>query len=135
MRWRIVRLTQKTFTVSAGAIVFNQDGKILLLEHYLRPKNGWGIPGGFMNRGEQPEDAVRREIMEEVGLEIGNVKLVRAETKNRHVEFLFRAEADGEPKISSREIKTAGWFALDAMPEEMSWVQEQIIEKALKSDV
>lgn len=133
VRMRIVRTTQSTFTVSAGALITNSKNEILLLDHVLRPKNGWGIPGGFMNHGEQPEQAAAREVMEEVGLELTNVKMLRARTTGRHIEILFSAEAEGEPEVLSREIKSAGWFALDKIPAEMSAPQRYIVENHLKS--
>ena len=60
LRRRIVRLGQRRFTVTAGAFVFDDEGRILLLEHEFRPDSRWGIPGGFFNQGEQPEAAMRR---------------------------------------------------------------------------
>lgn len=127
-----VRLTQKTFTVSVGAIVTNEEGKVLLLDHVLRPASGWGMPGGFINKGEQPAEAVKREICEEIGLEIENVEIVRARTFARHVEILFRAKARGEGTVKSLEIKEVKWFAPDEMPQEMSRAQKEIIRQVLK---
>lgn len=127
-----VLLTQKTFTVSVGAIVTNDEGQVLLLDHVLRPGSGWGIPGGFINENEQPAEAVKREICEEIGLEIEHIELLQAQTTKRHVEILFRARAQGEGKIKSVEIKEVKWFALDEMPEEMSRVQKQVIKRVLK---
>lgn len=133
LRTRIVRTTQSTFTVSAGAFVTNFKNEILLLDHVLRPKNGWGIPGGFMNYGEQPEQAAAREIMEEVGLELTNIKMLRARTTGRHIEILFSAEAEGKPEVLSREIKSAGWFSIEKIPAEMSAPQKYMVENFLKS--
>src|SRR6478672_5036111 len=90
VRTYVVRATQKTFTVSVGAIVTNAEGKVLLLDHVLRPASGWGIPGGFINTGEQPAEALKRELAEEIGLEIKEVELLRVRTFHRHVEILFR---------------------------------------------
>jgi 8-oxo-dGTP diphosphatase len=58
-RWSM-RLTHTRFTVTAGAIIFNQAGEILVLKHRFRAGSGWGLPGGFLERGEQPIDALRR---------------------------------------------------------------------------
>ncbi|HEY0459389.1 MAG TPA: NUDIX domain-containing protein [Pyrinomonadaceae bacterium] len=135
LRLAIIRATQKKFTASVAAIITNMDGKVLLLEHILRPGSGWGIPGGFMNRGEQPEAAIRREISEETGLELENLKFLRVRTINRHIEMLFRAETDGTPQVLSREIKGFGWFAVEAMPEEMSSVQKATVEKVLRGEI
>jgi 8-oxo-dGTP diphosphatase len=131
LRASFVRLTQNTFTVSVGAIVTNDEGKVLLLDHVLRPGSGWGVPGGFVNTGEQPAGAVKREICEEIGLEIENVEMLRVQTINRHLEILFRARARGEGKIKSLEIKQIGWFAPEEMPEEMSRTQKQLIRQVL----
>ena len=133
VRLRIIRTTQRKFTVSVGAVVTNDRGEILLLDHVLRPAGGWGIPGGFMNHGEQPEETARREIMEETGLRIENTEIIRARTINRHIEILVRAEANGEPAVKSREIKAAGWFTLDRMPAGISRIHKELIEKIVKS--
>lgn len=133
VRTRLVRATQNAFTASAGALVTNGENKILLLDHVLRPKSGWGIPGGFMNHGEQPEQTVAREIMEEVGLEITNIKMIRVRTIGRHLEIVFSAEAEGEPEVLSREIKSAGWFSINEIPAGMNAGQRFVIENYLKS--
>jgi ADP-ribose pyrophosphatase YjhB (NUDIX family) len=113
------------------AIILNDKGEILLLDHVLRPQYGWGTPGGFINVGEQPEDAIRRELMEEVGLELRDLKLEWVRVINDHVEMIFRASGDGELKVLSAEIHSARWFALSDMPAEMSDVQKFVIKKTL----
>jgi ADP-ribose pyrophosphatase YjhB (NUDIX family) len=133
-RLKIIRATQKKFTVSVAAIVINENEEVLLLNHVLRSNLSWGIPGGFIEYGEQPEAAVRREIREETSLELENIKMIRVRTANRHVEILFRASPVGTAKAQSLEINELGWFKADAMPEKMSLVQKQIIEKALNSE-
>lgn len=132
IRLKIIRLTQMKFTVSVAAIITDNSGKILLLEHLLRPqRSGWGIPGGFINRGEQFDDAIRREIREEVAIELFDVRIVRMRTIGRHVEVMFRASTDGIPEIRSREICSFGWFTVDSMPPEMSVVQKELIREVL----
>ncbi len=134
MQLRIVRSTQKKFTVSVAAIVVNENGEILLLNHVLRSDLSWGIPGGFIMNGEQPEAAVKREIREETGLELENIKLIRLRTMNRHIEILFRASPVGTAKVQSLEINELGWFKINEMPEKMSHIQKQVIEKVLNSE-
>jgi ADP-ribose pyrophosphatase YjhB (NUDIX family) len=135
MRAKIIRVSQKKFTASVAAIITNEKKQVLLLEHVLRPASGWGIPGGFMEFGEQPEEAIRRELREETGLKLENVRLYRARVLNRHIEFIFRAEAGGEAKILSREILQAEWFEPDETPAKMSRAQKSLIEKVLKEEV
>ena len=135
VRLKIIRATQKKFTASVAVIITNRDGKVLLLEHFLRPGSGWGIPGGFINFGEQPEEAVRRELREETGLELENLRMLRVRTLNRHIEMLFRAETGETGAVKSREIRSLDWFAPDDMPPEMSPVQRATVEKVLKGEI
>lgn len=131
VRFRLVRATQKKFTASVGAIVFNGEGKILLLDHVLRPAEGWGIPGGFINHNEQFYEAIKREVFEETNLKITEIKLFTVHTLNRHIEFLVTAHAEGKGKIKSFEIKDLKWFSPDDLPEKMSAVQRQILKEVL----
>lgn len=131
LRLQAIRLTQKKFTVSVVAVVFNAEGKVLLLDHFLRPGASWALPGGFIEGGEQAEAAIKREIREETTLRLENVRLLHVRTIGSHVEILFRAEASGEPVPSSREINAAGWFWIDEVPEETSNLQKRIIREAL----
>lgn len=131
LRIETIRLTQKKFTVSAVAVIVNEAGKVLLLDHFFRPGAGWALPGGFMEDGEQPEAAIKREIREETTLELKNIKLLSVRTINSHIEILFRAEATGEPQPNSREINAAGWFSIDEMPAETSGIQKRIIGEVL----
>ena len=135
LRLRVIRATQQKFTVSVAAIITNERNEILLLDHVLRPFSNWGIPGGFINAGEQPENAIRREMREETGLELTFLEMIRLRTINRHIEILFRAEATGKGEVKSREIRNLGWFEIGEMPEGMSRVQKVLIEEVLKAEI
>jgi len=136
VRRRAVRLGQKRFTVTAGALIFDDQGRILLLEHVFRPDSGWGLPGGFLSQGEQPEAALRRELLEEIGLEVSDVELVLIRTLRRlpQVEMYFRATPIGQPSPCSFEIKRAEWFDLDALPDDLSTDQRRLIKHALSEN-
>lgn len=131
VRLAIIRTTQQKFTVSAAAIITNDSGKVLLLNHVLRPYSGWGLPGGFLGTGEQPEQAIRREIREETGIELKDLEMFRIRTLDRHVEMLFSAVAVGEPTVKSQEILELGWFEVESMPEQMSGAQKKLIRERL----
>lgn len=130
-RW-LTRRFQTHFTVSAAGVITNERGEVLLLNHILRPVSGWGLPGGFLDAGEQPEAAFRREIREETGLELSDVRLVRTRTLHRHIEIIFAAKGIGEPVVQSREITELGWFNLDNMPPDMGLDHQFLILKVLR---
>ncbi|MEO8042491.1 MAG: NUDIX domain-containing protein [Acidobacteriota bacterium] len=133
LRLKLIRVTQNKFTASAAAVVTNDQGKVLLLDHVLRPFSGWGLPGGFMSVGEQPEETIRRELREETGIELDALTMVRIRTLSQHVEIIFSAKALGEPEVMSREILALGWFDVDAMPTKMSSAQKKLIREVISS--
>lgn len=130
-RW-LTRRLQASFTASAAGVITNEQGQVLLLNHVLRPVSGWGLPGGFLNAGEQPEAAFRREILEETGLELKDIRLERIRTMQRHMEIIFAATGVGEASVKSREITELGWFDVENMPPEMSLDQQFMIRGLLR---
>ena len=78
-----MRATQAQFTVTAGALIFNDAGEVLLLKHRFRAGSGWGIPGGFLETGEHAEQALRRELREEIGLTVHEVEIFTSRTFKR----------------------------------------------------
>ncbi len=133
-RWG-VWLAEPGFMVTVGAIIVNDNGRVMLLNHEFRTGSGWGIPGGFMEAGEQPLEALRRELREEIGVELDAAELVGVRTLKRpqQVEIHFRCRLREAAKATpqSMEIKSVGWFDADALPPELSTDQRRIIKHAL----
>jgi ADP-ribose pyrophosphatase YjhB (NUDIX family) len=64
-------------TCAAGIFLFRDDGKSLLIRRAKDPRKGTlAIPGGFIDAGESAEVGLRREVIEEVGLEVHDLKFV-----------------------------------------------------------
>jgi 8-oxo-dGTP diphosphatase len=129
-----VLLTESRFTVTVGAVVIDSSGRVLLLRHRFRPGGGWGIPGGFMRPREQPEEAVRRELREEIGLEVevAGLAFARALQKYKQVEIIFRCVPKGIPLPRGFEISRAEWFDLNSLPDDLSDDQRRLIRRALE---
>ena len=113
----------------------NEKGEVLLLNHILRPGGGWGLPGGFLDASEQPAEALRRELMEETGIELSDLRMFQVRTLGRHIEILFSARTNGDPRVMSREISELGWFRPETVPENLPKAQKRVIELVLRGEV
>jgi len=79
LRWLLavaVRLVTPRHYVGAVGAIFNEAGQVLVMEHVFRPHFPWGLPGGWVERGEDPAETVRREVEEELALAIEVKQLV-----------------------------------------------------------
>lgn len=115
-----------THIAAVGGVVVNSEGKILLVRHNAR---GWTFPGGVVENGENLINALRREIMEETGIEItvGRLFCVSSNTAGHSgyggVRYIptkvmadFICEGEGMAR-SSEENSESGWFSPDVAAE------------------
>lgn len=102
---------------NAIAVIINDDNKILLLKR-AKVKGGWGnnqwsLVGGGIEKDETPQQAVKREIEEETGLEIKNfIKSFSIQRNIDSIEHVFACRYSGEPtEIKLNEENTNyGWY-------------------------
>ncbi len=123
--------------VGVGAIITGGGGsgeKILLTRRAVEPYRGvWAIPGGHIERYETAEEALRREIMEEVGLLIeprffGYFDGIVRRRGIHGVVLVFTAVASGEPEARD-EVAEVGWFTADeALARRLAFDHHQIVE-------
>jgi ADP-ribose pyrophosphatase YjhB (NUDIX family) len=118
----LIRRATPLFHVGAICVVERADGHMLLVRQSYR-RGGWGFPGGLLRRGEEPADAARRELGEELGIdvELQGLPVVVIDAKMRRVDVVFNArlaEESPQPERTdhSPEISDARWFASDALP-------------------
>lgn len=98
--------------VSVAALVTNEEGKILLVNS---PWRGWEYPGGLIEPGETFEEALRREVREESGVEIeitGFVGICKNVGKDI-VNIDFTARYAGGVLSTSEESTEVGWFTVE----------------------
>lgn len=121
-RRRVVRTITPSYTVGSICIIERVDGALLLARLTYRER--WGLPGGLLKRGETTADAARREVREEIGIDVRLVgePHVVVDSDAQRVDVIFRAVlADGVDPATARpmsaEIVEVGWFSPDALPE------------------
>ncbi len=68
-------MEQKYPEPTVGAFIFNPQGEILLVQSH-KWHGKWVVPGGHVELGETLEDALRREALEETGLEIHGLEFI-----------------------------------------------------------
>jgi 8-oxo-dGTP diphosphatase len=117
--------------IGVGALIWDDKGRVLLVRHH--PRTGWDpdkwfTPGGVIEEGELPEEALKREIQEEVGLDIDILSLSRINNEvlvNKEIEastYFFQFEVRARPGIPTPhegEILDARWF--DELPKDMAF--------------
>lgn len=119
-------LLERHHTVGVIVVVTHAESrKMLLVEQALRQRGKWGLPGGFVKRGEQPEVTAHRELLEEAGIEIHAFEHVDAYRQPwaRHYDLVLAAETDdlGSPSLNqSSEVRRAAWFDISRPPAQLT---------------
>ncbi len=121
---------RELLSVGLGAFILDDEGEILFEK---RADNGlYCLPGGSIDLKETLEEGLRREVKEEVGLELGELTLfyIMSGEKGKivypngdvtyYVSFFYFAKAKpgSTPKISDGESEKLVWFALNEIPSE-----------------
>ena len=102
-------------------IVYRDDGKILLVRSRFS-RQEWALPGGGVKYNESYEQAAVREVLEEIGLRVHNLRyLGKANSHESYAKFSVRVFAahtsDCDIKCNF-EIMEARWFNMNYLPEE-----------------
>jgi 8-oxo-dGTP diphosphatase len=108
--------------LGAATVVVDDTGRVLLVKHTYGELN-WELPGGAGEAGESAEETARREMREEVGVELEAMRLagVYWDPQIDAHHFVFRARTGGTPRLADpKEIDEFGWFLPDALPRPMS---------------
>jgi 8-oxo-dGTP pyrophosphatase MutT (NUDIX family) len=120
--WSVRRPQRRSVLVAA----FDAEGRVLLARHSYGPPV-WTLLGGGLGRREEPEAAARRELREELGCELADIRLVASaiepDSDAGARRYLFAATLAGVPRPDMREIVEIGWFDPEALPATASqWV-------------
>lgn len=130
---RIIWKVFKPVTMGARILLIKGD-EILLVKHSY--EDFWFIPGGGVKKGETYDEGIRREVKEELGMDIGKVELFGVysnffEGKNDTV-VVFLCEDFGEVEERSFEIEKVAFFSLKDLPKGISLGTKKRIEEYVK---
>jgi ADP-ribose pyrophosphatase YjhB (NUDIX family) len=112
---------------------------VLLVRRGVNPGKGlWALPGGYMDAGEMPEQALRREIDEEVALAIDVHELLHIYPMVNHAQpsqgivLVYRATlpniaatAAPTPPAALDDVAEARWFTLEQLPMDLAFASTQ----------
>ena len=97
-----------------------KKNKILLAHNNRFPKKRYSVVAGYVEMGESLEDCVKREIREEVGIEVKNIRYFGSQpwwfTSSLMVGFTAE-HASGRISVDNAEIAHASWFPADGLPD------------------
>lgn len=127
----VTRLIQPKFNAGVCALIFDEQGKVLLFKHTYR-KYEWGIPGGGLEYGEQPIEAIVREFFEEANMKIQVEKLLRVASAKEfpHLSIVYLCKIISGEFKPSHEISEMKYFDVNNLPE-MLYAEKELIQWAI----
>ena len=107
--------------IAPAAIIGLTHGDKLMLSTYAgRDYKRYGLLAGFIEIGETAEEAVAREVMEEVGLKVKNIRYYKSQpwgvAGNLSIGYFCDLDGDDTVRLDENELASAEWFDRDNLP-------------------
>ncbi len=136
LQWRLLWWVNSKFMLTVACVVQDKQGDILLQRHRHWVQDVWGLPGGIVKSGETLEQAIAREVQEETGLVLEDIRLVHLASGYRlraEVYFCARLAADSPRQISLQEseVLEARFFSPQDLPINLLPLQRQVITQVI----
>ncbi len=106
----------------AVAVLVQQDTQVLLVQRRFDPHKGqWTLPSGYVDAGEDPKEAAKRECLEETGLLVRNIELLDVLFSQEHprgasILILYRADVQSGDLSPGDDVQGAAYIALEELP-------------------
>lgn len=124
---------------SASAALVVAEQKILLVKRGIEPFRGyWGLPAGYQEYDESPEQTVIRETREETGVEVEVVRLfdvlyTRDDPRKRANLIAFCCRPIGGVLRAGDDAIDAAYFSLDRLPVDIAFANNRILLDKLRT--
>jgi 8-oxo-dGTP diphosphatase len=124
----------------AAAVVVEHEGKILLVRRAYDPEGGkWSLPAGFVDGGEDPQQAAVRECLEETGLSVRILGLFDVIYGQEHprgasIVIVYRAAVEAGTLAPGDDAAEAAFFAASAIPPLAFRATERAIRRWVEAD-
>lgn len=119
-------------TVACDGLLI-ENGKVLLVRRRHMPEKGkWAIPGGRIEDNETVEECLKRELREEIGVDVAPIRLFGVYSKPERdprgiISLVYLVQRiNGELKAGS-DADEVRWFDLSTLPENLAFDHEEIL--------
>lgn len=118
LQGRIQRLLLPKYLAGSIAVILDEHNRVLLFRHTYRDEYPWGFPGGWLKAGEDPTDAIEREVYEESGLRISALHplVIGGDKALQRLDLIFLCTFTDGAFRPSPEVAEAAYFALEELP-------------------
>ena len=135
-KWHILWIIHSKFMIGVSAVILNENKKILLLKHRYWKNNSWGLPSGYVQKGETLEEAIQREIKEETNLTITVKKLINLKSGFKlriECSFIGHCSDSSNMILNSDEVLEADFFAIEHLPMGLLSSHKELIDNVFNN--
>ncbi|HDR7709162.1 TPA: NUDIX hydrolase [Bacillus cereus] len=130
--------------VGAVVLVINENGYVLLQQR-TEPYGKWGLPGGLMELSESPEETAYREVYEETGIKVKNLRLINVFSGANYFTKLangdefqsvttayYTGEYEGDFVMNKEEAVQLKFFSVTELPDYIVGSHKKMIAEYMK---
>ncbi|MEM9772990.1 MAG: NUDIX domain-containing protein [Chloroflexota bacterium] len=134
-----IRVLIPNHRVGVNVVCFDQNNRILMLNHVFHPLSPWGLPGGWMDRNETPDQCGLRELREETGITDATIQQTLAYFRNPgpdHLNIIMLAELNEiqpQVEIDHSEIVDFKWITPEMVPDSITFHTAVGLQRAWQS--
>lgn len=126
-----MRRLQAHYSVGVIGVITDNAGHILVVEHVFHSPPRWGLPGGYANRHESPDESLSRELHEELMLTVRISDVVLIERNyGEHLDIAYACSAIGTVGTLSSELLGYAWRSPNDLPP-MRGFHQRAVDRAL----